>query len=78
MEEITEFIKKIEYEIDEIEQGVIQPETNFRELEQWSSMMGLIFIALIDSEYEVTINGEDLINCVTVEDLYNVVKSKIQ
>ncbi|OFY89009.1 MAG: hypothetical protein A3K10_13655 [Bacteroidetes bacterium RIFCSPLOWO2_12_FULL_31_6] len=78
MDDITAFIKKIEFEIDEIDPGTITPQTNFRELEQWSSMMGLIFIALIDSEYNVTINGEDLINCVTVLDLYHVVKNKTQ
>ncbi|MBE7443357.1 MAG: acyl carrier protein [Flavobacteriales bacterium] len=77
MEDIAEFIKKIEFEMDEIEPDTIKPETNFRELEQWSSMMGLIFIALIDTEYNVTLNGNDLINCVTVNDLYQVVKSKI-
>jgi len=78
MDDIAAFIKKIEFEIDEIEPGTITPQTNFRELEQWSSMMGLIFIALIDSEYNVTINGEDLVNCVTVLDLYHVVKTKTQ
>lgn len=78
MEDISEFIKKIEFEIDEIESETINPETKFRELEEWSSMMGLIFIALIDTEYDVTVNGDDLINCVTVQDLYNVVKNKIQ
>ena len=78
MEDIAAFIKKIEFEMDEIEPGTIKPATHFRELEQWSSMMGLIFIALIDTEYEVTLNGNDLINCKTVDDLYQVVKSKIQ
>ena len=76
MEAIEEFIKKIEFEIDELEQGSIKPETNFRELEEWSSMMGLIFIALIDTEYDVTVNGDDLINCESVADLYEVVKNK--
>ncbi len=76
MEDIQEFIKKIEFEMDEIEPGTIQTRTNFRELEQWSSMMGLIFIALIDTEYNVTLNGNDLINCKTVLDLYEVVKNK--
>ena len=76
MDAIEEFIKKIEFEIDELEQGSIKPETNFRELEEWSSMMGLIFIALIDTEYDVTVNGDDLINCESVADLYEVVKNK--
>lgn len=76
MEAIAEFIKKIEFEIDEIEPGTLKPETKYRELEDWSSMLGLIFIALIDTEYGITINGEELINSQTIQDLYDVVKSK--
>ena len=76
MEDISEFIKKIEFEIDEIEVGMLKPETKYREMEDWSSMLGLIFIALIDTEYGITINGEELINAITIQDLYDVVKSK--
>ena len=76
MEDISEFIKKIEFEIDEIEAGALKPDTKYREMEDWSSMLGLIFIALIDTEYGITINGEELINAITIQDLYNVVKSK--
>jgi len=78
MEDISEFIKKIESEIDEIEKGTMRPQTKYRELEEWSSMMGLIFIALIDTEYGITINGEELINSITVQDLYDVVREKMQ
>ena len=76
MEDISEFIKKIEFEIDEIEAGTLKPDTKYREMEDWSSMLGLIFIALIDTEYGITINGEELINAITIQDLYDVVKSK--
>jgi acyl carrier protein len=74
--DIREFIAKIENEIDEIAPGTLHPDTDFRSMPQWNSMMGLIFIALIDAEYEVTINGEDLRNCRTVQDLFEVIKSK--
>lgn len=77
MEDITLFIEKIEFEIDEIENGTLKPETKYRELEDWSSMLGLIFIALIDTEYDITINGEELVNCITIQDLYDTVKSKM-
>lgn len=77
MESISEFIKKIEFEIDEIESGTLKPETIYRDIEDWSSMLGLIFIALIDTEYGITINGEELVNCATIQDLYDAVKSKM-
>lgn len=77
MEDISEFIKKIEFEIDEIEEGTLKPETRYRDLEDWSSMLGLIFIALIDTEYDITINGEELVNCETIQELYDAVKNKM-
>lgn len=76
--EINEFIKKLEVEFDELEQGTLQPNTNFRDLEEWSSMHALIIIALIDTDYDVTITGEDLSEIQTVKELFNVVKSRIK
>ena len=77
MDSIEEFIKKIEFEIEEIEPGVLKPGSHYREIPEWSSMMGLIFIALIDTEYGITINGEELISSVTIQDLYDVVRNKM-
>ena len=69
--EIKEFIEKLEVEFDYIEKG-----TNFREIDEWSSMHALIIIALIDVDYEVTVGGEDLIKMNTIQDLFNFIKAK--
>ncbi|HVA98886.1 MAG TPA: acyl carrier protein [Bacteroidia bacterium] len=74
--DITDFIAKIENEIEEFTPGTLKPETDFRKLTAWTSMHALIIIALIDAEYDVTINGEDLRKSHTISDLYNIVKSK--
>jgi len=73
---ISEFIEKIENEIDEITPGTLKPDTNLRQLDVWSSMHALIIIALIDTEYGITITGEDLRNTVTINDLFTIVKNK--
>ena len=70
---LNDFIQKLEAEFDELEKGTLKPQTSFRDLEEWSSMHALIIIALIDTEYEVTITGEDLKTAETVEDLYNII-----
>lgn len=77
MEDIAAFIKKIENEFEELEKGALTPETNYREIEDWSSMHALIIIALIDSEYDVLLKGEDLQQTSTIQDLFNIVKIKI-
>jgi acyl carrier protein len=75
--ELNDFFKKIESEIEDLEPGSLTPDKDYRELEQWSSMYALIIIALIDTEYNVTLTGEDLKNTSTVRDLYDVVKSRL-
>ena len=76
MNTIDEFIKTLETEFDELEPGTLKPETKFTDLDEWSSMHSLIIIALIDTEYNVTITGEDLMGIKKVEDLYNIVKAR--
>jgi len=48
----------------------------FKELDEWSSLIALSVIAMVDEEYDVTIKGDDIRNSDTVEDLFNAVKSK--
>ncbi|MCW3072322.1 MAG: acyl carrier protein [Bacteroidetes bacterium] len=75
--DITTFISQIENEIEELTPGSLTPETEFTSLKEWSSMHVLILIALIDTEYNVTITGADLQQCKSVNDLFNVVKSRV-
>lgn len=70
------FVAKIEAEIEDLEPGTLTPDKDYREIEQWSSMYALILIAMIDTEYGVTLSGEDLKQTKTVRDLYDIVKSK--
>lgn len=78
MNTIEEFISTLETEFDELEPGTLKPDTNFSDLDEWSSMHSLIIIALIDTEYEVTITGEDLMSINKVEELYDIVKSRMK
>ena len=64
-------------QFDETDLLVFNPQTKFKELEEWSSLTALSIIAMIDEEYDVTLKGDDIRNAVTIEDLFNVVKSKM-
>ena len=76
MEDISVFIQKIEGEIEGLTPGALLPDANFRELPEWSSMHALIIIALAETEYDVSVTGEDLRGCKTVRDLYNLISSR--
>lgn len=74
--EISEFIKKLEVEFEELTPGTLQPETNFRHLKEWSSMHALIIIAVVDTEYNVSLKGEELRAVSTISDLFDLVTKK--
>ena len=74
--DIKEFIENFAAQFDDTEAEVFTAETKFRELDEWSSLVALSVIAMVDEEYDVTIKGDDIRNSQTIEDLFNVVKAK--
>ena len=75
--ELEKFIENIASQFDETDASIFQAATKFKELDEWSSLIALSVIAMIDEEYEVKIKGDDIRNSSTIEDLYEVVKSRL-
>ncbi len=74
---VEELVAKLENEFEDLEKGVLHPDYNFREMEDWSSMHALVVIALIDSEYDVLLNGNDLKGAETIRDLFNIIENRL-
>lgn len=51
-------------------------DTVFRDLEEWSSLMALSVIAMVDEAYGLKLTGEDIRNSKTIGDLFVAVQSK--
>jgi len=75
---IKEFIKGVEGEFEDMEPGKLQASSVIREHFTWDSISALIFIAHINVEYDVVISADDLVNSITVKDLYDLVSSKAE
>ncbi len=73
---LDEFVKAFAAEFDDTPAEQFTPATNFRELEEWGSLVALAIISMVDDEMDVQITGADLRNSKTIEDLYNVVCAK--
>jgi acyl carrier protein len=71
--DINEFIQKLQAEFEDFPPGTLTPQTKINELEGWGSMHALIVIALIDTEYGVTLKGEELRTVQSVQELYDLV-----
>lgn len=70
------FIEKFAEQFDETDGSLLKGDTKFKELDEWSSLIALTVIGMIDEEYEITIKGEDIRNADTVEDLFTIVNER--
>lgn len=74
--EIKEFIQNFADLFDVTPIESITPETVFHNLDEYSSIIALSIIAMVDEEYGVALSGNEMKAAVTIEDLFNTVKSK--
>lgn len=75
--ETNEFVSNFAAQFDDTDASEFSIETRFRDIEEWSSLTALSIIAMVDEEYNVQVKGDDIRNSQTIEDLYNIVKSKL-
>lgn len=75
--ELKQFISNFADQFDETDPSEINASTDFKSLEEWSSLIALSIIAMINDEYEISIKGDEIRKAKTVEDLFNIVKSKL-
>ena len=75
--DIDLFVQNFADQFDDTDPDEIKAETAFRDLDEYSSLIALSIIAMVDEEYDVQLKGDDMRAAVTVEDLFNIVKSKI-
>jgi len=74
--ELDYFIRNFADQFDDADISVFSAKSAFRDIENWSSLTALSIIAMVDEEYDVELKGDDIMNAVTIEDLYNIVISK--
>lgn len=73
---MEKFIELFANLFDETDINVFTPQTKFKELEEWSSLIALSVILMVDEEYGITIEEKDIENVGTIEELFNTIESK--
>lgn len=74
--DIQEFIENFADQFDDLEAASLSADTPFKELDDWSSLVALSVIAMIDEEYDVAVKGDDIRSAETIQDLFNIVESR--
>jgi len=75
--ELNTFIQNFAAQFDDTDESLFTADTRFRELHEWSSLIALSIIAMVDEEYNVKIKGDDIRESSTINDLFDIVKSRI-
>lgn len=75
--EIKEFIQNFADQFEDTDASVFTAETKYRELDEWSSLIALSILAMIDEEYDVQLKGEEMRATNTIQELYDLVTSKL-
>ncbi len=71
----TNFLTKFR-EVLEIEDRDLKLEDNFREYDEWDSLVFLSLIAMIDEEFDVIIEGREFKQLKTNADIIEAIKNK--
>ncbi len=70
---MEKFISSFADLFDETAPETFTPATRFRELAEWSSLTALSVMAMVDEEYDVQLNGDQMRSVQTIEDRKSVV-----
>ncbi len=71
--DIKVFIQNFADQLDDTDVEVLTPETVFRELDDWSSLVALSVIAMIYEEYGFSIDNETFKGAKTIRDLFDII-----
>lgn len=74
--ELQDFIQNIVNLFDDIDTSKFSALTDFKDNDEWNSLLVLSVIAMVDEEYGIIITSDDIRQAKTIEDLYSIVKSK--
>lgn len=75
--DIKEFIRNFANQFDDTPASEFTKDTVFHDLDEYSSLIALSIISMVDDEYGVTLRGNEMKAAVTIEDLFNTVNAKL-
>lgn len=70
------FLENFAEQLDETPVEQVTMDTNFKDIEEWSSMTALSIIAMVDEYYGKKLTGDEIRQAQTIRDLFEIVKNK--
>ena len=73
---LEKFIENFRDLFEETDPETINKDTNYEDLDEWSSILGLMVLGMVNQEYSIEIGAKEIIESATVEDLFNTISLK--
>jgi len=74
--QLQDFISDFAEQFDETDAAVFSAETRFRDLDEWSSLIGLAVLNMTEMKYGVRISPIDFRNIATIQELFDFTAAK--
>ncbi len=71
--ETKKFIENFANQFEDTDASVFNLDTKFRELDEWSSLIALSIIAMVDEEYDVQLKADEMRKTSTIKELFDLV-----
>lgn len=69
--DLSEFVKAFSSQFEQTDPSTITPTTDFKELDEWDSLIALSIIAMVDENMEgKKVTADDIRDSKTIADLY--------
>lgn len=74
--DINIFLNQFAEQLDDTDATEITTEVEFKNLDEWDSLIALSVIVMVEKEYSVVINGDDIKAANTINQLFEIIKSR--
>jgi len=72
-----DFLKNFANQFDDTDADELSFSTDFRKLDEWSSLLALAIMNMIGKKYNIKLSPEEMKTTSTVQELYDLVNSKL-
>ena len=73
--ELQEFLENFREQFEDTDPSEIQAETDFHDLDEWGSLLGMSVIAMTKEVYGKKITGKQIKECQSVKALFDLIQS---
>lgn len=70
----NKFVEAFASIFDDTELTELTMDTEFKNLDEWSSLAALGLLAVMEEEYDAELSSKDIEKSSTIRDIYNIVK----